>query len=91
MGPVISMSQACFATHSAEERESACETLRVPEVVERRAAGETSGSDGRDQGHQAELWQQQITEGHSCRGPLQVREPQRKKISSGILIGAACM
>lgn len=86
------MSQACLATHSpsTEERESACETLRVPEMVERRAAGETSGSHGRDQGHQAELWQQQITEEHSRRGPLQVRKPHRKNVLWN-LCRAACM
>lgn len=63
---------------SSEERESAGETVPVPEVGEQRAAGETSRSHGHDQGHQAQLWQQQTTEEHARRGPLQVRQAHRK-------------
>lgn len=66
---------SCFTPLlSTEERDSASETLSVPEVGRRRAAGETSRSDRHDQGHQAQLWQH-ITEEHAHRGPLQVRQP----------------
>ncbi len=63
---------------STEERQSAGETLPVPEVDEQRAAGETPRSDRHDQGHQAQLWQQQITEEHAHCGPLRVRQPHMK-------------
>lgn len=54
---------------STEEREPDGETLPVPEVGERRGAGEASGSDGHDQGRQVS----EDSEEHGHCGPLQVR------------------
>lgn len=66
-------------TPSSEERESSGETVPIPEVVQRRAAGETSGSDGHDQGDQTQ--QRRIRQGHERGGPLQVRRPHSKMSS----------
>lgn len=63
----------------SEERESSGETVSIPEVVRRRGAGETSGSDGHDQGDQTQ--QQRITQGHERGGPLRVRQPHSKMFS----------
>lgn len=58
----------------SEERESSGETVPIPEVVQQRAAGETSGSDGHDQGDQA----QHTAQEHERGGALQVRRPHSK-------------
>lgn len=61
----------------SEERESSGETVPIPEVVQRRAAGETSGCDGHDQGDQT----QRTTQEHGRGGPLQVRQSHSKMSS----------
>lgn len=73
---------------STEERESAGQTLPVPEVGKCRGARETPRSDRHDQVHQAVPWQL-ITEGHAHCGPLQVRHP--RTISSDISNKSVCV